>query len=91
MLRKILNITLFIPIGVLVTFQQSILSKNDNYIDEVILENAEKIFINHKEIKNIITTNNDELKSLKELIEASSFNLSSKISKRYPLAGYTFL
>ena len=84
MLRKIINSTLFLPLGFLLTFQQSLLSENKNFIDEVIEENEGKIFIDHQEIKNIIHNNNDELKSLKELIEAASFNLSSKIAKRYP-------
>ncbi len=84
MLRKIINSTLFLPLGFLLTFQQSLLSENKNFIDEVIEENEDKIFIDHQEIKNIIHNNNDELKSLKELIEAASFNLSSKIAKRYP-------
>ena len=83
MLRKIINTTLFLPLSFFVTFQQSILSENKNFIDEIIRINEDKIFIDHQEIKNIIL-NNDELKSFKELIEASSFNLSSKIAKRYP-------
>ena len=83
MLRKIINTTLFLPLSFFVTFQQSILSENKNFIDEIIRINEDKIFIDHQEIKNIIL-NNDELKSLEELIEASSFNLSSKIAKRYP-------
>ena len=84
MLRKIINSTLFLPLGFLVTFQQSLLSENNNFIDEVIRINEDKIFIDHQEIKNIILNNNDELKSLEDLIEASSFNLSSQIAKRYP-------
>jgi len=83
MLRKIINTTFFIPLSFLVTFQQSILSENKNSINAIIRINEDKIFIDHQEIKNIIL-NNNELKSLKELIEASSFNLSSKIAKRYP-------
>ena len=83
MLRKIINTTLFLPLSFFVTFQQSILSENKNFIDEIIRIDEDKIFIDHQEIKNIIL-NNDELKSLEELIEASSFNLSSKIAKRYP-------
>ena len=84
MLRKIINTTLFLPLSFFVTFQQSVLSENKNSINEIIRINADTIFIDHQEIKNIIL-NNDELKSLKELIEALSFNLSSKIAKRYPL------
>ena len=40
--------------------------------------NENKIFIDYQEIKNIII-NNNELKSLRELVEAASFNLSSKM------------
>ena len=83
MLRKLIKTTLFIPLSLSITFQQSILSENKNFIDEITLENEDKIFIDHQEIKNLIN-NNDELKSLKELILASTFNLSSKIAKRYP-------
>tara|TARA_Y100001933_G_scaffold250688_1_gene287304 strand:+ start:20660 stop:22093 length:1434 start_codon:yes stop_codon:yes gene_type:complete len=43
-----------------------------------------KKIINFDDIKNIISENNLELKSLEKLVKASSFNLSSKISKRYP-------
>ena len=32
MLRKIINSTLFLPLGFLVTFQQSLLSDNKNFI-----------------------------------------------------------
>ena len=51
-------------------------------------ESEKKIFIfeniNFENISNLIIKNNLELKSLKELVNAASFNLSSKISKRYP-------
>ena len=83
MLRKIINTTLFIPLSLFVTFHQSILSENKSLNTEVIGDNKNKIFIDYQEIKNIII-NNNELKSLRELVEASSFNLSSKIAKRYP-------
>ena len=40
--------------------------------------------VNLENIQNIILKRNLELNSLEELIKASSFNLSSKLSKRYP-------
>ena len=40
--------------------------------------------INFEDIPNILSTNNLELKSLQELVSSASYNLSSKISKRYP-------
>ena len=40
--------------------------------------------IKFEDIPSMVSNNNLELKSLKKLVEASSFDLSSKISKRYP-------
>ena len=40
--------------------------------------------IKYEDIPTIISTNNLELKSLNELVSSASYNLSSKISKRYP-------
>ena len=40
--------------------------------------------IKFEDIPNILSTNNLELKSLQELVSSASYNLSSKISKRYP-------
>ena len=40
--------------------------------------------IKYEDIPNIVSKSNLELKSLKKLVQASSFNLSSRISKRYP-------
>ena len=81
MLRKIIKTSLLIPISILVTVHQSILSENKNYIDAIIEEKEDKIFINHKEIKNIILNNNDELKSLKKLIEAQDIIFQVKLLK----------
>jgi len=40
--------------------------------------------IKFEDIPILITTNNLELKSLKELVSSASYNLKSKISKKYP-------
>jgi len=40
-------------------------------------------FISYFEIENNVL-NNEELKSLQNLVTSASFNLSSKISQRYP-------
>ena len=48
---------------------------------KVLLNNK---IINFEDIKDLILQNNLELQSLKELVKASSYNLSSKISQRYP-------
>ena len=52
-------------------------------IEEVLEEKSNKPFVDYQEIQNIIL-NNEELKSLENLVTSSSFNLSSQISKRYP-------
>ncbi len=83
MIRKIIPKILFFPFALSVTFQEAILSETRNYIDTVIDEKKDKIFINYEEIE-LLILENQELQSLKELVRASSFNLSSKISQKYP-------
>ena len=83
MIRKIISTTLFIPFVLFVTSQKVILSETRNYIDEILEEKDDKIFIDYSEIDKIIL-NNTEIKSLQELVTSSKFDLSSKISKRNP-------
>ena len=83
MIRKIISTTLFIPFILFVTSQKAILSETRNYIDEILEEKDDKIFIDYSEIDKIIL-NNTEIKSLQELVTSSKFDLSSKISKRNP-------
>ena len=83
MIRKIISTTLFIPFILFVTSQKVILSETRNYIDEILEEKDDKIFIDYSEIDKIIL-NNTEIKSLQELVTSSKFDLSSKISKRNP-------
>ena len=49
-------------------------------VQKLLIENN----IKFEDIPIILSTNNLELKSLQELVSAASYNLSSKISKRYP-------
>ena len=58
-------------------------SETKNYIDNVLEEKSNITFVDYQEIKKIIL-NNQELKSLKNLVTSARFNLSSKISQRYP-------
>ncbi|MDC2974648.1 TolC family protein [Prochlorococcus sp. AH-736-K09] len=83
MFRKIINLILFLPVSLFITSQKSTLSQTENYINEVIEEKKEKYAIRYKDINNLIL-NNHEIKSLNEVVNSSSFNLSSKIAKRYP-------
>jgi len=88
MLKNIINPILFLNLALCIISQKATLSSTNNNIkwskiDEVLEEKEDQIFIDYKEIEKIILQN-EELKSLKELIKSSSFNLASKISKRYP-------
>ena len=83
MFRKIIKPILFLQLATFLTFQKSLISQPNNYIEEVLEEKKDIVFIDYEGISEIII-NNQELKSLKELVTASSFNLSSKISQKYP-------
>jgi len=83
MSKNLIQTIFFLPLALFITSQQSISSEEKNYIDGVLEEKEDTIFIDYENIEDIIN-NNQELKSLKEIIKSSSFNLTSKISKRYP-------
>ena len=84
MLRKFIHTILVFPICLYINFQESLLSKPKNNIEEIIKEKKSQIFLNYSEINNIILKNNQELKALEKLVDSSTFTLSSKIAKRYP-------
>ena len=83
MLKKVINAILFLP---LVLFNNSLeikANEKQGFIDKVLEEKSNKPFISYQEIEKIIL-NNQELKSLKNLVASASFNLSSQIAQRYP-------
>ena len=84
MLRKLINSFLVLPFSLYISPQKAVLSETKNHIDEILQEKEDEIFLDYSEIKKIILDNNQELNSLKELVSASTFNLSSKIAKKYP-------
>ena len=84
MLRKLINSFLVLPFSLYISPQKAVLSETKNHIDEILQEKEDVIFLDYSEIKKIILDNNQELNSLKELVSASTFNLSSKIAKKYP-------
>ena len=84
MLRKLINSFLVLPLSLYISPQKAVLSETKNHIDEILQEKEDEIFLDYSEIKKIILDNNQELNSLKELVSASTFNLSSKIAKKYP-------
>ncbi len=83
MLRRVLNPILFLPLAICLNSINVLSSERKDNIDNVLEEKSNKPFISHQEIEKIIL-NNQELKSLENLVSSASFNLSSQIAKRYP-------
>ncbi len=84
MLRKLIHTILVFPFCLYINSQEALLSKTKNNIEEIIQENETQIFFSYSEIDNITVNNNQELKALENLVNSSTFTLSSKIAKRYP-------
>ena len=83
MLRKVINPILFLPIALCINPPDVLSSEPKNYIDQVLEEKSNKTFISYQDIEKIIL-NNQELKSLQNLVTSASFTLASKIAQRYP-------
>jgi len=84
MLKQFLRTSLLIPV-LFISFSDKIAAK-DLVKNRSI--NVEEIFninsIKFNDIENYISENNFELRALKNMVKAASFNLSSSIGKRYP-------
>ena len=78
MFRKITNPILFIPLILCVTSNKVILSETKNYIDQILQEKGDKIFVNYEEIDEFIL-NNEELKSLEKLVSSASLETSPSL------------
>ena len=75
------SIAIYLFLGTL-SFNNSIAIANTKSISiETLLKEN---YIKFEDIPKLIINNNLELKSLKELVNSASYNLASKISKRYP-------
>jgi len=83
MLKKVITPILFLPLALFINTLEVISNEKKDLIEKVLEEKSNKTFINYQEIEKIIL-NNQELKSLENLITSASFNLSSQIGKRYP-------
>ena len=83
MLRRVINPILFLPLALCINSINVLSSETKNYIDNVLEEKSNNPFIGYQEIEKIVL-NNQELKSLQNLVTSASFNLSSKIAQRYP-------
>jgi outer membrane protein TolC len=83
MLRRVINPILFLPLALSFNPNNVLSSETKNYIDNVLEEKSNITFVDYQEIEKIIL-NNQELKSLENLVTSANFNLSSKIAQRYP-------
>ena len=83
MFRRVINPILILPLALWINSVKVLSSETKNYIDNVLEEKSNNPFISYQDIEKIIL-NNQELKSLQNLVTSSSFNLSSKVAQRYP-------
>ncbi len=83
MFRRVINPFLFLPLALSINSVNVLSSETKNNIDNILEEKPKISFIDYQTIEKIVL-NNQELKSLQNLVTSASFNLSSKIAKRYP-------
>jgi len=83
MLRRVINPFLCLPLALSINSINALSSETKDYINNVLEEKSNIIFVNYQEIEKIIL-NNQELKSLQKLVASAKFNLSSQIAQRYP-------
>ena len=83
MLRRVINPFLLLPLTLSMNTLGVLSSETKNYIDNVLEEKSTITFVDYQEIEKIIL-NNQELRSLENLVTSASFNLSSQISQKYP-------
>ena len=83
MFRRVINPILFLPLVLCINSINVLSSEKKDYIDNILEEKPNESFISYQDIEKVVL-NNQELKSLKNLVTSASFNLTSKISQRYP-------
>ena len=83
MLKKIINPILFLPLALFSNSLEILANEKKGFIDKVLEEKSNIPFISYEEIEKIVL-NNQELRSLQNLVTSASFNLASQISQRYP-------
>ena len=83
MLRKVINIILFLPLAVCINSVNVLSSETRGDLNKVSEEKLNKHFISYQDIEKLVL-DNQELKSLQNIVTSASFNLSTQIAKRYP-------
>ena len=90
MLKKVKNTILFLPLALYINSLEVLSIEKKDFIDQVLEEKSNNSFISYQNIEKIIL-DNQELKSLQQLITSASFNLSRQISKITQLVSYYML
>ena len=83
MYKTLINFFLIIPVFLIIP-SKSISQVKSNAEETSVKNLLKQRLIKFDDIPGIISSSNLELKSLKKLVQASSYDLYSKISKRYP-------
>jgi len=83
MFRRVINPFLFLPLALRINSIGLLSSETKNYIDNVLEEKSNITFVDYQEIEKLVL-NNQELKSLQNLLASARFNLSGQIAKSYP-------
>ena len=83
MLRRVINPILLLPLALCINSIKVLSSETKSYFDNVLEEKSNITFVDYQEIEKLVL-NNQELKSLQNLVTSARFNLSSQIAQRYP-------
>ena len=80
---KLINPIFCIQLALLFFPSKALLSESNNYIDKVLEEKENSVYVNYEDIPELILKNH-EIKSLQKLEQSARFDLASKIGKKYP-------
>ena len=83
MFKTLINFCLIIPVFLIIPTKS--IAQVERLAEETSVKKLLKQrLIKFEDIPNIVSKSNLELKSLEKLVQSSSFDLSSKISQKYP-------
>ena len=80
MLRRVINHILLLPLALCINSVNVLSSETKNYIDKILEEKSNNASISYQNIEKIIL-NNQELKSLQNLVTSSSLIFQVKLLK----------
>ena len=83
MFKTLINFCLIIPVFLIIPTKSAAQVERLNE-GTLVKKSLKRRLIKFEDIPNIVSKRNLELKSLEKLVQASSFDLSSKISQRFP-------